>query len=125
MTAQTSKCVLILEDEAIIALDLASGMEQAGHGVLGPFASEADALAAVEENRPDAAILDVNLGEGRTSEVIAARLAGLGVPFLFLSGHTSDKVGIFERFPDAPRVPKPCMPDDLLGELGGLMAEKA
>lgn len=123
MSAQMSKSVLILEDEAIIGLDLAFGVEQAGHGVLGPFAGESDALAAIETARPDAAILDVNLGDGRTSEAVAIRLDALGVPFLFLTGHSSDKIALFQRFPDAPRVAKPCMPDDLLGELDGLMGE--
>lgn len=121
MAAQTSRSVLILEDEAIIGLDLAHGVKQAGHDVAGPFACEAKALAAVEAACPDAAILDVNLGEGRTSEELAARLDALGVPFLFLTGHCSDKIELFQRFPAAPRVAKPCMPDDLMAELDGLL----
>ena len=79
----------------------------------------------LEQFRPDAAILDVNLGNGHTSEDVADRLMAMGVPFIFLSGHTSSKFKMFERYPDVARVAKPCMPEELLGALDSLLAERA
>lgn len=125
MPARNEKTLLIVEDEAIIALDLAETARRAGFVVAGPYGDAAGALRDLERAVPDAAVLDVNLGNGNTSEELAERLQEMGVPFLFLSGHTSSKFEMFARFPGVNRIAKPCMPDDLLGALGDLVAERA
>ncbi len=55
--------VMIVEDEALVALVLADHLTEFGLSVVGPCASVAEATAAVEANDLDAAILDVNLGK--------------------------------------------------------------
>jgi DNA-binding response OmpR family regulator len=50
--------VLLLEDEALIAVALQDDLEEAGYEVAGPFAACVDALAWLESNKPDLAILD-------------------------------------------------------------------
>lgn len=77
--------ILVLEDESLIALDLAEALERAGFCVVGPVRSTATALALIEAEGCDAAVLDVDLGT-ETSEAVALRLGELGVPFLTVSG---------------------------------------
>ena len=77
--------VLVVEDEALLAMDLADTLDTAGFEVVGPVGDVDDALALIETDSIDFAILDINLGP-RTSEAIAQRLKTSGTPFIALSG---------------------------------------
>ena len=81
--------VLIVEDEFLSALALQSSVETLGYAVIGPFGRVGDALAALDTDPPDAALLDVRLGEG-TSAPIAAVLRARDIPFLLLTGYERD-----------------------------------
>lgn len=98
--------VLIMEDEFLVALDLADLAQDLGFAVDGPFATLADGLRAVSTAPPDAAILDVQLAD---SEVypLADRLIALGVPIIFHSGH-AEAGALLARYPGAHRAAKPC-----------------
>ncbi|MFP4519757.1 MAG: response regulator [Oceanicaulis sp.] len=113
MSAQ-GDTVLVVEDEIIVGMDLAVSLEDAGFSVLGPFASCEAALDALNGADVRAGVLDINLGDGATSEPIAEHLRQAGVPFVFLSGYTAGRNKIFEAFPEAPRISKPCLPETLL-----------
>jgi DNA-binding response OmpR family regulator len=79
--------ILVVEDEALIAMDLEWTLRQSGCEVVGPVATLGDAVRAVATEHPlDGAILDVNLGRERVFPV-ADLLADRGVPFLFLTGY--------------------------------------
>lgn len=79
------RCVFLLEDEAMICFDLTMALEAAGAEVVAAR-NVTRALSLLEKTRPDAAVLDVNLGHGKTCEPVAAKLGALGVPFLLHSG---------------------------------------
>ena len=79
--------VFLVEDDALIALDLAMQVEDMGYDVLGPYHNVATAMAALEEHLPDAAVLDFNLSKNETSAPIAEKLIATGVPLTFLSGY--------------------------------------
>lgn len=79
--------VLVVEDETLVGMDLVMLLEEWGYTALGPIKSVEEALREVERSAPDVAILDVNLGKGRTSLPIADRLAKLSIPFMFLTGY--------------------------------------
>lgn len=81
--------ILILEDEVLIGLALAEDLEERGFDVAGPFSSTAAAERWMEDARPDAALLDINLGRGRTSLDFARKLRGLGIPYAFLTGYSA------------------------------------
>mgnify|MGYP002529182726 CR=1 FL=1 len=86
------KSVLIVEDEFLIAFDIADQFETAGAQVLGPFASVSAALEALDDGGlPDAAVLDVNLGDERSVRV-AQRLTQDDVPFVFVTGYDSSSL---------------------------------
>lgn len=81
--------ILVVEDDFLIAEQLAFEIRQLGDEIVGPFgtiAGAADSLA-----RADAAILDVRL-RGGTSFALADRLAAARVPFLFLTGYDTPYV---------------------------------
>ncbi len=96
--------VLVVEDEYYLATDVSRGLEAEGAQVLGPFPDQDSALAAVEQDRPDCAILDVNFGRGANFD-LADRLQQMGVPFLFFTGY--DRHAIPARFSEVQRLEKP------------------
>lgn len=76
--------VLVVEDDYLLATDLARLLRRAGAEVAGPVANVAGALGALEPP-PDLACLDVRLG-AEFSFPVADELARLGVPFIFTTG---------------------------------------
>ncbi|MEX0760158.1 MAG: response regulator [Tistlia sp.] len=81
--------ILFLEDEVFIGLETKLLLEEAGYRVIGPLGSIRDALAALESERPDLALLDVNLNGTRVTPV-AERLNELSVPFALLTGYSPE-----------------------------------
>src|SRR3954451_4862424 len=65
--------VLVVEDEFVIALDLQLALYRLGCEVLGPVASVAEALVLLRHERPDAAVLDINV-TSRDTRHLADRL---------------------------------------------------
>lgn len=111
--------ILLVEDEALVAIDLAYELEKAGAAVT--FATTlAEALAIAEiEPHHSAAVLDINL---RGEEVYPAAeiLAENGVPFLFCTGH-GRREELTPRFPEAPVLAKPVLGRQLVKELQKLL----
>lgn len=108
--------VLVLEDEALLALDLKRRLESAGIIVVGPATSVAQAVELMGDGPCcDAAILDVNLGGGETSEPVARELRSRRVPFLTVTAYASkDRPPAFEGI---PTIAKPVHTEHLLSEL--------
>ncbi len=78
--------ILIIEDEYILAEDAQRVLLRAGAGVVGPFGTAGEALAAVVRHRPDCALVDLNLGAGPDFGPARA-LRAHGVPVVFFSGY--------------------------------------
>jgi two-component system, response regulator PdtaR len=108
--------VLVVEDDFIVAYDIQTLLEEQGARVLGPAASLAEAQMLLAKERPDAAVLDVNLG-GEYVFPLADDLLAKDVPFVFATAY-ADNDGLFpERSRAAPRLPKPVLPTALIGQL--------
>jgi DNA-binding response OmpR family regulator len=92
MTKQASgrPLVLVLEDEALIALNLQNDLQDVGYDVAGPFTTCAAALEWLQTETPDTAILDAALKDGPCREV-ALEFSRRDVPFLIYSGHHEDR----------------------------------
>ena len=104
--------ILIVEDDYLIAQNLEDELTEAGFSVLGPAGSVSDAMAIIDEGgQPDAAILDVNLGD-ETSFSLADMLAIAGIPFVFATGYGAEFLP--EKFAGRPVVTKPCVVADLV-----------
>lgn len=117
----TAPLILVLDDEALVAFDLAAMLERARYRILGPFTGTAAALAAFEKEMPDAAVLDVNLGRGKTSSDVATVLREAGIPFVFLSGYAQIDTMLDRDFVDEPRLSKPCAPTKLIETVAALL----
>jgi len=99
-----SRRVLLVEDEVLVAMMVQECLTESGHSVLGPISRASEALLAAEEGEFDAAILDINLGDGMAYPV-AETLSARGIPFVFVTGYEADAVD--ERFRDVPILQKP------------------
>lgn len=97
--------VLVVEDQQLIALEIASMLEELGHDVIGPFGSLEDADRAVLRGNFELAVLDINL-EGAFIFPLVETLRGRGVPYVLSSGY-DDMSRFPEHLRDAPRIEKP------------------
>ncbi len=116
--------ILIVEDMAIIALDLQDTVEELGHEVVGVASSVDDALAKIEEiaPAPDVVMLDANL-RGLSAAPVAESLRGRAIPFVICSGYGDEilqSVGT-----DEPRLAKPFGKSQLEQEIAKLTASPA
>jgi light-regulated signal transduction histidine kinase (bacteriophytochrome)/CheY-like chemotaxis protein len=85
-TPLAGRSVLLLEDSLIIALDAEDLLRRLGAQHVRTESSAPGAIAAIELNPPDIAVLDINLGD-HTSAAVASRLDELGIPFIFATGY--------------------------------------
>ncbi|RAI45654.1 response regulator [Rhodoplanes roseus] len=96
--------VLIVEDEAIISFLIEDILRELGCRVVRNVACIEDALSALDEDRPDVAVLDVNL-DGVEVYPVAERLRERGIPFVFTTGYGVD--GLAPAWAHMPVVQKP------------------
>lgn len=120
---QNRNCgILIVEDEPLVAMDLAETLERAGFDVIGPAHSVVGALALLKSESCVAAVLDVCL-DGETSEPVARRLAADGVPFVTLTGYSRSQLSL--AFQKGPTLSKPAQTSALLAALHQQMGRAA
>lgn len=97
--------ILIVEDEFVIAAELAWEFEQAGAEIIGPVPNVEDALAFLERaDFVQGAVLDINVGGGQVFPV-ADELSRRNVPFVFYTAF--DEVMIPVCYQAAERLRKP------------------
>jgi CheY-like chemotaxis protein len=96
--------VMVMEDEALVAMAISSSLAKLGISVIGPFSRMAEALIALKEAQVDAAILDVNLG-GELIYPLADALLAAQTPFVFVTGYGRE--GVDPRFANIPVLEKP------------------
>jgi PAS domain S-box-containing protein len=107
----SGKRILVVEDDALLAADLAETLRELGYIPIGPAATldEAIRLASASEAPPDAAVLDVNVN-GRMSWPVADSLIERNIPVIFTTGYgQSDEI----RARNARCVQKPYTAADL------------
>jgi DNA-binding response OmpR family regulator len=110
--------IMLVEDDVLLAMDVSAALSNAGHGIVGPFATVPSALHAAGTNPIDAAILDVDL-KGQMSFPVADVLAGANVPFLWLSGSSADVIPHQHRV--RPFLSKPFVPAVLLTAIAKIL----
>jgi len=113
--------VLIVEDEPLVAMEIALQLEDEAMVPLGPATSCQQALALIKAERPDLVLLDGNLN-GERVDVVANELAASGTPFAFVSGYGR------ELFPEGhhhrPALGKPFTTSALLKIVEALAQER-
>jgi CheY-like chemotaxis protein len=91
MMALPGHRVMIVEDEALVAMVLEDQLADLGVSIVATCPTVSAAMLAIEEKAPDAAILDVNLG-GQFVYPVADRLMERGIPFVFITGYGPESV---------------------------------
>jgi CheY-like chemotaxis protein len=114
--------VLVVEDEALVAMLVEDMLTDLGCTVVGPMAELDEALAAVASEQIDCAVLDVNLA-GKPIFPVADALKAKGVPFAFASGY--GEAGVRDDLRSAPVLQKPFREADLARALGLLADARA
>ena len=102
--------LLLVEDEALIALMLEDMVEGMGCAVTALAPRVSLGVAMADSGQFDVAILDVNVA-GENVEPVAERLAARGVPFIFATGY--GEAGVPLRYRDRPVVAKPFRSEQL------------
>lgn len=84
--------ILVVEDEAIVAMDIANTLRNLGHEVTNKVSSGERAIESVRENRPDLILMDIGLkGEMdgiQTAEKVRSQYS---IPVIFLTAYADEK----------------------------------
>jgi PAS domain S-box-containing protein len=113
--------VLIVEDEALLALEIQELLQSAGSTIVGTFNDLARAGQVARREAIDVAVLDTNLN-GEMVYPLADDLAVRGIPFVFVTGYATSNLP--ERFRGMPQVAKPFDPTSLTNELQRMMGKE-
>ncbi|WP_298956423.1 response regulator [uncultured Methylobacterium sp.] len=119
MTALTGRRVLLVEDESLVAMLAEDMLLDWGCEVAVAMRLE-QALALIEAQDFDLAILDVNLGTAR-SYPVADELLARGIPFLFATGY--GRHGVDQEYRKAVVIQKPYQASQMRGALERLLAD--
>jgi DNA-binding response OmpR family regulator len=103
--------ILVVEDDAMIAMLLADMFAAMGHDVCAIEATEAGAVAAALRCRPDLMIVDARLGDGSGVSAMEKILHTGFVPHVFISG---DILSVRALKPDGVAIQKPFDESDLI-----------
>lgn len=112
--------LLIVEDEPIIAFEIADIAKDAGCAATAIVNTIDAALEVIERKACDAAILDANLG-GASAAPVAERLREAGLPFIVVTGYTAGQIG--DWLGGAPIIAKPFDVQSLHAEIDKLVQE--
>jgi DNA-binding response OmpR family regulator len=88
--ARDALCVLIVEDEPVIGMELEDAVTEAGYEVIGWATGHAGAIALAEARSPDLAFIDLKLRDGDTGLGISQQLAERGVLVVLTTANSSD-----------------------------------
>lgn len=116
----SGKTLMIVEDEALVAMTLRDELEDAGYHVLDLTDRHKDAVATARKRLPDLALVNIQLGGRDDGIALAEQLKGMNIPVLLISGQVS-------RASSAATVavgsmPKPYSPADMVKAVAYLLA---
>jgi DNA-binding response OmpR family regulator len=111
--------VLVVEDEPLVALDIADTFKNAGAQVI-ISRTLGDAMHQAETEKLTAAVVDHALHDGSTTSEVCAKLTERDIPFIVYSGFYK----LEGACADGEQVLKPASPAALLTALQGVLAEK-
>ncbi len=102
---------LIVEDEALVGMELEATLTRAGIEVLGPATDVRQAIDLLSETDADIVLLDINLN-GEKSFLVAEALTKRSTPFIFCTGYAAHVI-LPPRFSHVPVLAKPYTVDQL------------
>jgi DNA-binding NtrC family response regulator len=114
--------LVIVEDDAILLMDLESILRDAGAEILGSCRTIDEGLAAAEIDGVSAAVLDVRVGQ-ESIEPVARRLYQRRVPFVFYTGQIDGDPAIAE-WPDCRIIIKPARARTIVSAVANALSKK-
>ena len=117
----SGKRFLVVEDNFLLALNMAAALEDAGAEVTWTGVAE-EAVHTIEARPPDAVLLNGTL-HGKPVDEIAAALTRLRVPFLFATGYARESLP--QAFRKVALLSKPFSKTQLLEAAAGLVERRA
>jgi DNA-binding response OmpR family regulator len=115
------RCVLVVEDDSMIASFLIDDLEELGFAVMGPASNLTEAVAIASTMAPDCALIDIALG-GESALPVAQILTERHIPFAFMTGASESLEG---RFHDIPALLKPFTVNELRAILQLILSSHA
>ena len=107
----STKTALCLDDEVLVALNLADTIGDMGFGQVHVAHNLATAEELIKNGNIDLALLDINVGQGETSFDIARALAARGSTVIFASGYGRSELPA--DLAEVPMIEKPTRPKPL------------
>lgn len=115
---QLASRVLIIEDEAVIALDLENLVVELGHKVAGIAATKDEAVAKARSQKPGLVLADINLGEGGSGiDAVTEILHGFDIPVIFVTAYP-ERLLTGERPEPTYLITKPFLPETVQATIG-------
>jgi DNA-binding NarL/FixJ family response regulator len=109
--------VLIVEDEALVALDIEVALQEAGYTVLGTVDTQDEAIAEARQLQPDIVVMDITLRQG--DGIAASRAIGSQACIVFVSGNSDPRTLAAARHASpAGFLSKPFTADELVRAVG-------
>jgi DNA-binding response OmpR family regulator len=108
--------ILVVEDEFLIAMELAAVLEAHGFQVIGPVGTVDGALEMLRRERPDAVVLDLNL-RGMAATPVAKLLRELDLPFVIASAYSNADLPRDDSLRGVVNIGKPTNSATLIQEL--------
>jgi CheY-like chemotaxis protein/DNA-directed RNA polymerase specialized sigma24 family protein len=119
---QLATTVLVIEDESVIAIDIASIVRELGHTVIGIAGSEREAIALARAKKPGLVLADINLGAGGSGiDAVGKILQSMTVPVIFVTAFP-ERLLTGQRPEPTYLVTKPFEPDTLKATISQALA---
>lgn len=115
--------ILVVEDEFLIAEDIAMTLGDLAFGVVGPAPTVGAALALIDREAPDLAVIDLNL-DGESSAPVAEALRARGVPYILASGYDCGQLDE-HLLEGVARITKPFSSTDLAKAIDEALSNRA
>ena len=122
LSAIRGRRILVVDDEILVASELADDIEELGGKVIGRAYSLSDALRISRNTDFDAAILDIDLN-GKEVFPVSDLLLKRGIPFVFHTG-TVKGPSVMKLYDGVPVVSKPTLTIDLLRALKSVLPDR-
>ncbi len=118
ITNSLQASVMIIEDEAIIALHIRSIVEGLGHSVTGVARTRTEAVALAQKTRPELVLADISLADGSSGiDAVKDILAAVSVPVIFITAFP-ERLLTGERPEPTYLITKPFEPETVIATIG-------
>ena len=114
--------ILIIEDDAIISLDIEFALAAAGAEVVGPAPTVSRAVELANDSNITAAIVDLRLRRESAGPAVDS-LRHRGIAFIFYSGQADQQAA--QVWPEVPLLMKPARHEAIVATLAAQIANSA